>query len=296
MIRFIFPFLICAQTVAADAPRVLTDIAPIQSLTARVMNGIGAPDVILAPGADPHHYSLTVTSAFQISEADVTVWVGPALTPWLAEPLATLATDATHLALAETHNWGTLELRDTGHDAHGNDGTHDHGVDPHGWLDPAVAGAWMVQIADTLASYDPENAETYRINAEQAALEMAALSNEIAQTVDGLGGRNFILPHDGYQYFETRFALPASGFITNSDAHTPGPARIAHLREQVLAGDIVCVFTDRETDASWAELLVEGTDARTVQLDAGWGELPTGARRYPEMLRSMARAFVTCLE
>ena len=38
----------------ADVPNVMTDIAPIHSLTAQVMGELGTPDLLLPPGADPH--------------------------------------------------------------------------------------------------------------------------------------------------------------------------------------------------------------------------------------------------
>ena len=42
----------------ADTPRVAVDIAPAHSLVARVMDGVGTPDLIIQPGASPHEYSL----------------------------------------------------------------------------------------------------------------------------------------------------------------------------------------------------------------------------------------------
>ena len=38
----------------ADTPQVAVDIAPVHSLVARVMAGIGEPDLIIQPGASPH--------------------------------------------------------------------------------------------------------------------------------------------------------------------------------------------------------------------------------------------------
>ena len=55
--------------------------------------------------------------------------------------------------------------------AHG----HDHGPeDPHVWLSPANARAWLGVIADALAEADRENAGAYRANAEAAQAEIDA--------------------------------------------------------------------------------------------------------------------------
>ena len=43
-----------AAPVAAEPPKVATDIAPVHSLAARVMQGVGTPDLIVRPGASAH--------------------------------------------------------------------------------------------------------------------------------------------------------------------------------------------------------------------------------------------------
>lgn len=66
---------------AADAPKVVTDIAPIQGLVARVMAGVGEPAVLVPPGATPHGYSLRPSNARELSNAEAVFWVGEALAP-----------------------------------------------------------------------------------------------------------------------------------------------------------------------------------------------------------------------
>jgi len=40
-----------AAAARAEAPRVAADIAPVQSIVARVMAGVGTPDLVTPPGA-----------------------------------------------------------------------------------------------------------------------------------------------------------------------------------------------------------------------------------------------------
>ena len=80
-----------AGTALADVPDVAVDIAPVHSLVARVMEGIGTPDLIVAPGATPHEYSLRPSEAAALQEADLVFWIGPGLTPWLADAISTVA-------------------------------------------------------------------------------------------------------------------------------------------------------------------------------------------------------------
>ena len=134
------PLLLGAPALA-DVPRVAVDIAPVHALVAKVMAGVGAPDLVVPPGASPHGYALRPSEAAVLQGADLVIWVGPGLTPWLADPLDTLAPDAARLGLLEADGVRLLDFRqgvrfaahDHGsHDADGEKDAHDdHGHEEH---------------------------------------------------------------------------------------------------------------------------------------------------------------------
>jgi len=134
-------------TAMADVPNVAVDIAPVHSLVARVMNGVGTPHLIIQPGASPHEYNLRPSEAAALQEADLVFWIGEDLTPWMADAVETLAEDASVTALLEADATIVLDFRegalfeahgheddDHGHDDHGHD---DHGHDDHAHDDHA---------------------------------------------------------------------------------------------------------------------------------------------------------------
>lgn len=285
MRRLICLFFVFPTIVWAEVPRVMTDIAPIHSLTAMVMGDLGTPDLLLPPGADAHDYALRPSEAQDLSEAELVIWVGEPLTPWLAAPLAALASDAQQLALIETTSFLPVMSRD---DAHSE-------VDPHGWLDPVTARAWVIDIAEALSTADPDNAARYLENANAAISTLIDLHLEIDSQLGPLAEIPFIVPHDAYQYFEVQYGLTQVGSITDLHAHKPGPAHIAALQDLTVAGDAVCVFSDLEVGPEWARVITEGTNARTGNLNGtGAGHAP-GPALYHSMMREMASAFVGCL-
>lgn len=120
-------------TAFAEVPRVAVDIAPVHSLVARVMNGVGTPDLIIQSGASPHEYNLRPSEASALQEADLVFWIGPDLTPWLTDTLETLAPNAAVTTLMEAEGTIELEFREgalfEAHD-HG-DHAEDEGHDDH---------------------------------------------------------------------------------------------------------------------------------------------------------------------
>ncbi len=296
MIRLLAALCALPMAAWAEVPRVMTDIAPIHSLTAQVMGDLGTPDVLLPPGADPHDFALRPSDAALLGNADLVIWVGEGLTPWLEDPLNTLAPQAAQVRLLDAPGWDALEVRDNKEHDDDHSHGHDHGdVDPHAWLDPAVARAWVAVIAEKLSEVDPENAAVYKANANVATVGLEALEQRLAGNLAGLADRPYVLPHDGYQYFEARFGLAAQAAIAGIDARTPGPAQVAALRDQVAATGVVCVFSDAEIGDRWAVLVTEGSDAKMASIDGVGVGLDAGPALYGAMLERLANSFQVCL-
>ncbi|MFV0474346.1 MAG: zinc ABC transporter substrate-binding protein [Pikeienuella sp.] len=297
--------LLSPQPLAAQ-PRVVADVPPVHALVARVMEGVGAPALIVGPGASPHGHALKPSDALALAEADLAFWIGEGLTPWLAGPLAGLGEGARAVELMEAPGVALLPLREgarfAAHDHGGHDegghGHEDHGHDdhdPHIWLDPANAQAMMRAIAAALGAADPENAARYAANAEAGVAEIGALAEEIDAALAPVRGRPFLVFHDAYHYFEARFDIEAAGALAHSDAVSPGPARLAEARDAIRALGAVCVFHEPQAATGLVETATEGTGARIGALDPLGTGLEPGPGLYAGMMRGLARGLRDCL-
>lgn len=329
-------------TALAEAPDVAVDIAPVHSLVARVMDGVGAPSLILPPGASPHGYSMRPSEAAALQDADLVVWMGAALAPWMEGAVDNLAGGAAVLTLLEADETTLFDFRDGasfevhahdgeehGHDddhvehvedEHGHEGEHDehdghehddhddhddehddhdehdHGAyDPHAWLSPVNATAWLNLIAAQLSAADPDNAGTYFANAAAATAEIQALTTEVNGILDPVRGGSFVVFHDAYQYFENAFDFRASGAISLGDATSPSPARIAEIQARVRDEQADCVLAEPQYNPGLVATVLEGTEARTGVIDPLGVDLTPGAALYPQLIRNMAQTLADCL-
>jgi len=308
-------------TAFADAPRVAVDIAPVHSLVARVMDGVGTPDLIVQPGASPHEYSLRPSEATALQNADLVFWIGPDLTPWLTDTIETLAPDAAVTELLEAD--GTIELafregalfeahdhddedhddhadEEAGHDDHDDEETghdeHDDGAhDPHAWLSPQNAMTWLNVIAGQLSAADPENAGSYFANAAAGRTEIEALIDEVTATLDPVRDGQFVVFHDAYQYFESDFDFPASGAISIGDASDPSPARIAEIQGRIAEQGINCVLAEPQFNPGLVATVLDGTQAQTGILDPLGSDLEPGPALYPQLIRNLSTALAGCM-
>lgn len=278
---------------ADAAPDVLADVAPVHALAARVMEGVGEPGLILGPGTDPHHHALRPSGASALQAAEAVFWVGPALTPWLEAPLASLAGDAVVVALLDAAPvvHAAREEAVFGEDEHGHS-DHDHGpADPHAWLDPVNAVAWLDAIAETLAQVDPEHAEAYRANAEAGRAELEALTAEVRAALPD--APRFAVTHDAYAYFERRFGVEALGAISASDAGRPGAGRIRAIGRAAGEAGVGCAIGAPAQDRGLARAAL-GDGARVIVVDPLGGEHGLGPDLYPALIRDLAAAVAAC--
>ena len=114
-------------TAYADTPQVAVDIAPVHSLVARVMDGVGTPDLIIKPGASPHEYSLRPSEAAALQNSDLVFWIGSDLTPWLTDTIETLAKNASVTSLLDLDGTVQLDFRESAlFEVHDHDDHDDH--------------------------------------------------------------------------------------------------------------------------------------------------------------------------
>ncbi|WP_238366304.1 zinc ABC transporter substrate-binding protein [Mesobacterium pallidum] len=306
--------LLGATAALADVPRVATDIPPVTSLVAQVMDGLGAPESFLPASADPHHVTLRPSEAQALAGADLVVWIGPGLMPGVAESLPALAGDARVLELSAAQGTERLPFRqradfgaghddhdahgdhaDEGHEDHGDEDGHDYGdTDPHAWLAPANAAVWLQVIAEELSTLDPENAATYATNAAAAQARLAEAVETATADLADIPSHDIAVDHDAFQYFERAFDLHAVLTVTTTDDAQPGPREMAEIQERLANAGIACLLVESEASARQLRTL-GGGEIGFVVADpmGGWLDVPV-ADLYPAMITSLAGQLAAC--
>ncbi|MBV7396618.1 zinc ABC transporter substrate-binding protein [Mameliella sediminis] len=179
---------------------------------------------------------------------------------------------------------------EAGHDDHGHHGAND----PHLWLSPENATTALTLIADALSDLDPENAATYAANAKTGAASIAKAEAEARAALTSVGDRPIAVAHDAYQYFEAHFGLTVTGAISDAEANTPGPARLAELRDGIADDRPACVLIEPGTDARLLET-VKASGIPTAIVDQLGADLPSGAGFYPALILGMAEKIADCV-
>lgn len=299
-------FLLQTSSLVASAPNVVASIKPIHSLVASVMNGIGEPSLLVSGASSPHNFSLKPSQGKLLQEADLIFWVGHELETFLEKPLETLAGDVQSISLLDTDGLRLLEFRELDefgdaeeHEEHNEHEEHAHGhedaIDPHIWLDPENAKIMTMKISDELSRLDPENAVYYAKNAKVMVEQVSSLGEQLAALTDPVKDKKFVVFHDGYHYFETRFGLSAMAALRISPDVTPGAKNIQKIRELLKNSDVGCIFTEPQFNSKLIESLADDLNVNVGIIDPLGAGLDDGTELYGQLMRNMAFSFQTCL-
>ncbi|MBN2630247.1 MAG: zinc ABC transporter substrate-binding protein [Rhodobacteraceae bacterium] len=318
--RYIISFLLASTALPALAqvPRVVTDLPAVHAITAQVMGDLGQPDLLLDKGGNAHNFQLRPSQARALSQADLVIWIGPEMTPWLDRALIGVTVGGEKLELLEAEgtfrrNFGDAAQHDhatgadhdptaatdAGHakDTHAEDAGHAHaGLDPHAWLDPANAQYWAGLIAGELSRLDPENATTYAANAAATQTRISAMDTEIAAILAPIHDKPFVVFHDAYGYFAGHYDLTVAGSISLGDATSPGAARLRELSDTIAAGGALCLFPESQHDPALVTQMATGSNARIgAALDPSGSLIVPGPDAYDTLMRKLASTIAACL-
>ncbi|MCF8481474.1 MAG: zinc ABC transporter substrate-binding protein [Rhodospirillum sp.] len=303
-----------ALAAEGGAPTVVVDIAPLQGLVASVMGDLGEPHLLVPNGASPHDFALRPSDARSLGEADLVVWVGPGLSPFLTKPLETLASKAQSLEMEDLEGVTLLPYRDLdgeegdhdedhdhaedhgAEDTHG-DGHHHHAgnIDPHMWLSPDNGLELITAVESALSTLDPAHAATYAANAEATRTRIGALKSWMEGELRPLADKRYMVFHDAYQYVETLGGPKAVGALTLSPEVNPGAKHLSKIRARLSADNVACVFAEPQFPTALVDRVIEGTATRAAVLDPLGAGVPPGPGHYEATLRDLTDTLTSCL-
>lgn len=263
---------------AHAAPKVVVTLLPLHSLVASVMQGVSEP-VLLANNVDPHHHQLKPSQVRRLREADLVVWMGREIEPYL---LKTIQRNTSVKPLAQ------LEIKHelTSLSAH---------ADSHLWLDPILVKAIVDMLAQRVSLLDPEHAKHYWRNASALKNKLDVLDAELQQALSPVQKVPFVSYHRAVDHLVERYSLHQVGVVTDDPEQSPGLRTLSRMQSQINQGDIACMlYADLEEQAMVLRLS-RGNALKSARLNLlGYGLAPEPAT-YFEIMRQIKVALLGCL-
>ncbi|MBV9439245.1 MAG: zinc ABC transporter substrate-binding protein [Candidatus Eremiobacteraeota bacterium] len=227
--------------------RVVASTTTLASL-ARGAAGTGPEIRSLVPvGASPEDYQPTPSDVAALRDADVLVENGANLESWL---------DAT------IRNAGNPRLRIVTCSA----GLPARNGNPHLWMDPEYARAYVRAIRDALAAADSPHASAYRAASAAYDAQLVALTARTRSKIARIppARRTMVVFHNAFDYYARRFGLRVVGAIEPIAGAEPNPAHLADLATVARAQHVPAVFAEHEYSDRLARTLAQSAGGLKV--------------------------------
>ena len=242
---------------SAEPYKIVCTVGMITDIVVNLVGDYAEVEGIIGEGIDPHLYKPTRGDVIKLSQADVVFYNGLLLEGEMTDVLVGIASKG-KLVKAVTE----AILVETDYLLQKDDGSAY--TDPHVWMD--VSG-WLRAIpvvAETLAVYDPENAEAYRIKATVYAEQLEALDAYAKEAMSTIpeSQRVLVTAHDAFQYLGRAYGIEVRGIQGISTESEAGVRDLEDLVDFIVERQIPAVFVESSVADKNVRALVEGARAR----------------------------------
>lgn len=249
------------------------------------MQDVAQPQLLLSPKESPHHFSLLPLQAEQMSQADLFIWVGPDLEHVLIKPIKSLVKTGEILTLVDLPDLTLIEQPNKV-------------IDPHIWLDPNNIKIITEAIASKLISMDPQNKKKYEKNKERILEEIDELKTKIMEELKPIRGKDFIVYHDAFRYFQNAFHLGNSIPIMTEETGTGGvrPHQLKKIIKLKKEERLKCIFAEPQEGVQTSKTLAKQLNLKLSELDPlGVNDPEEGEQAYLSLMLNISSSLKECL-
>ncbi|TVP49248.1 MAG: ABC transporter substrate-binding protein [Halomonas sp.] len=201
----LFVALISATSASANTSlNVIASFSVLEDLVKRVAGDKVRVNVIVPAGKDVHRWELSPPNVLALEETHIVFYNGLGLEPWIHHVEAMADDNLTLVEVAKKADYAPLAI---------STGQYSEEPDPHMWMDPQGAAAYIDVIADTLAEHLPEQADAFYARAEEAHKALSNLHQALKERLDGIPqtNRTLITSEAGFGYFARAYGFEAQG-------------------------------------------------------------------------------------
>lgn len=241
-----------ANSFAAQKFKAVTTFTVIADMAQNVAGDAAEVQSITKPGAEIHEYQPTPQDLMRAQGANLILWNGLNLELWFEKFF-----DNIHDVPGVVVSTGVDPMSI-------NEGPYNGKPNPHAWMSPTSALIYVDNIRDAFVKYDPENAETYKQNAEIYKAKIRATIDPIKAELSGLPeDRRWLVTSEGaFSYLARDFNLKEL-YLWPINADQQGtPQQVKHVIDAVKKYNIPVVFSESTISDAPAKQVARETGAK----------------------------------
>ena len=206
----------CMGAGASDASNILPSTHTLSLLVKEVTGEVHG--ALLPANVSPHDFSLRPSHVRRLQGAELVVWYGPKIEPYLAKVMAQIA----------PHKQLII-----------NSGLSASNYGQHPWTSPAYLMQGMQQLSRHTGKAWNEAVWLQQID----TLKLQLVANTHAMSDKSQG---YVVYHNGISAFESYFGLSHLATFTDADDQPPGAKQLAIINQLAKNNQVACVLMDHE--------------------------------------------------
>lgn len=225
-------------------------------------------DMLVPPGVNPHIFEPKPRDIEVIGKADLLIFNGAGLEPWVEDLLRGLENPGLRVVDASSI---------VHHIEHMHNG--EKHLDPHIWLSLRNDKKIVKAITEALIEIDPEYTEYYRERCSDYLVNLTELEEKFIEALSKCKHRKFIIGgHSAFGYLAHDFNLTQIAVQGISPDAEPSPSKIAEIIELITSENIKYIFFERVMNPKTAQVIGDASGAEILMLDP----VPTMKREEAE--------------
>lgn len=245
---------------------VYTSVYPMFDFTQKIAGDKIILKNLVPAGTEPHEWEPTPSDIADLEKADVLIYNGAGMEPWLDKVLNSI----------NPEKLKTVEASKEVKLLNNTDEAKSKGTDPHVWLDPMSAKKEMSAIKDALVSIDPANKDYYEKNYEDNAAQLDQLDQEYKSAVAQFSKKDIVVAHQAFSYLCNAYGLNQVAIEGISADSEPSPARMAEIVEFAREKQLKYIFFEELVSPKVAQTIAQETGAATAVLNPFEGSMDSG--------------------
>ena len=279
-LALLFAAMVGGAQAAAAKPKVVASF----SILGDLVHQVGGDDielVVLTPaGDDVHEWELTPNNFIALEDAELIFYNGYHLEQWIRQIYATVGNRAPLVPLAEASEHPTRPILT---------GEHTGQPDPHLWMDPRAAAAYLDVIAEQLAQLQPEAADRFHARADSASSMLETLHEELSRLLARIPEKQRLLisTEAALVYFADAYGFRHDGVQGSSAETRSAPQQIMRIVEVIEETEPAALFWESTLSDRFMRSLANDRDipiAGPLYIDS-LSEADGPASNYLELMR-----------
>jgi len=238
--------------------QVLTTFYPVYDYTRNVAGDRADVSLLVPMTVDVHDFEPTPSSIQAVSTANVLIYSGAGLEPWIPQIVA-VANNPHLIQVDSSQGINLIQVPPKFQ-------KDNRAIDPHIWLDPVLAKKQIENIVRGLTKADPSDQSYFTANADAYKVKLDYLNSEIINATATVATREFVPFHVAFGYFAKEYGLNQTA-VFGPFQDSPSAQDIQNI-EAVINTDHLCyVGFESLENTSVPDQIAAATHARPILMD-----------------------------